>query len=42
MTPEIEQYLEKYPAEIKTLYAELREIIFSVNGVSVEETLTEA
>ena len=39
MKQEIEQYLAKHPAEITALYAELREIIFSVDGVSVEETL---
>lgn len=39
MKQEIEQYLAKYPAEITALYAELREIIFSVDGISVEETL---
>ncbi len=39
MTQEIEQYLEKYPEEIVSLFVKIREMIFSVEGVSVEETM---
>lgn len=39
MTQEIEEYMEKYPDEIVRLFREIRDIVFSIEGISVEEKL---
>lgn len=39
VTQEIEEYLEKYPEEIKQLFIKIRTVIFSIENISVEEKL---
>lgn len=39
MTQEIEEYLEKYPAEIVQLFGKIRDAVFAIEGISVEEKM---
>ena len=39
MTQEIEKYLERYPEEIVQLFMQIRDIIFSIEDISVEEKM---
>ena len=39
MTQEIENYIEKYPEEVRKLFMQIRDVIFSVEGVIVEEKM---
>lgn len=39
MLQEIEQYLEKYPEEIVTLFLKIRGVVFSIENINVEEMM---
>lgn len=39
MIQEVKQYLEKYPQDIIELFTKIREIVFSVENVEIEEKL---
>lgn len=39
MTQEIEKYLEKYPEETVKLFEKIRDVVFSIEDISVEEKL---
>lgn len=39
MIQEIEQYLEKYPKEVILLFSQIREVIFSIEDISIEEKM---
>ena len=39
MIQEIEKYIEKYPEEVRKLFMQIRDVIFSVEGVIVEEKM---
>lgn len=39
MLQEIEQYLEKYPQEIVLLFLKIREVVFSIEDISIEEKM---
>lgn len=39
MIQEIEQYLEKYPEEIVMLFKKIREIVFSIENITLEEKM---
>ncbi len=39
MMQEIEQYLEFYPKEIVNLYTAIREILFLIDGITIEEKM---
>ena len=39
MTPDIEEYIEKYPEEIIRLFMKTRDILLSIDGISIEEKM---
>ena len=39
MTPEIEEYLKKYPEEIMRLFMKIRDVVFSIEDIPVEEKM---
>ena len=39
MPQEIEQYLEKYPEEIVMLFLKIRDVIFLIDGIIIEEKM---
>ena len=39
MTPDIEEYIEKYPEEIIRLFMKTRDIVLSIDGISIEEKM---
>lgn len=39
MLQEIAQYLEKYPEEIVLLFLKIREVVFSIEDISIEEKM---
>lgn len=39
MLKEIEQYLEKYPEEIVMLFMKIRDVVFSIEDIFVEEKM---
>lgn len=39
MALEIEQYIEKYPEEIVGLFMKIRDVVFSIEDISVEEKM---
>ena len=39
MIQEIAQYLDKYPEEIISLFLKIREVVFSIEGISIEEKM---
>ena len=39
MSQEIEQYLEKYPEEIVMLFSKIRDVIYSIESIIIEEKM---
>lgn len=39
MIQEIEEYIEKYPEEIVRLFMSIRDVVFSIEDISVEEKM---
>lgn len=39
MTQEIEKYIEKYPEEIVQLFMKIRDVVFSIEDILIEEKL---
>lgn len=39
MTPEIEEYIDKYPEEIVQLFMKIRDAVFSIEDITVEEKM---
>lgn len=39
MVQEIEKYIEKYPEEIVQLFMRIRDVVFSIEDISVEEKM---
>ena len=39
MTPEIEEYIDKYPEEIVRLFMKIRDVVFSIEDITVEEKM---
>ena len=39
MPQEIEQYLEKYPEEIVMLFSKIRDVIYSIESIIIEEKM---
>ena len=39
MTLDIEEYIEKYPDEIIRLFMKTRDIVLSIDGISIEEKM---
>lgn len=39
MTREIENYLKKYPEEVVQLFVTIRDVLFSIEDISVEERM---
>jgi len=39
MSQEIDQYLKKYPEEIVILFLKIRDVVYSIENISVEEKM---